>query len=445
MAIIYSYPQKTTPAGNDFLVITDSEQPAPNKNRTKSLTVDNLANYVVTSTSGITGSGTLNTIAMFTPDGQSIGDSVITQAPLGQAITVNTGLDVVEDLNVTGTIETSSNLLVNGTTTLYGPLEVNSTYYDAAGDEGTDGDVLVAKGTPGNMVTRWVSKAGTGIVTGSGTLNTIAMFTPNGQAIGDSVITQSYDFINYTVSVDGILEVGETTISDGSIFTALIGVNNITAGNAGNVSLLGGVIIGNEATDILQITSSVSDYTGTASTAAGQVLVSNASSQLEWKSYSESGATFLGWARYDGAASFSNGTEVTVTDGNFTDPVVSLVTNQIIDPYTNGASGKFVFTNDDLNAVYSLTAVFKASAANANQTHVDINFISGATDYERLSKSIGFYKGNNIVDNFHEMFQFYVDSDLITYGLQPRLYAQGGSVKFGDVIFFIQKQQQPAI
>jgi len=119
-------------------------------------------------------------------------------------------------------------------------------------------------------------------ITGSGTLNTIAMFTPDGQKIGDSVITQSYDFLNYTVSVNGILEVGETTISDGSIFTALIGVNNITAGNAGNVSLLGGVIIGNEATDILQITSSVSDYTGTASTAAGQVLVSNASSQLEW-------------------------------------------------------------------------------------------------------------------------------------------------------------------
>jgi len=79
MAIIYSYPQKTTPAGGDFLVITDSEQPAPNKNRTKSLTVDNLANYVVTSTSGITGSGTLNTIAMFTPSTSTVGDSFITQ------------------------------------------------------------------------------------------------------------------------------------------------------------------------------------------------------------------------------------------------------------------------------------------------------------------------------------------------------------------------------
>jgi len=306
MAIIYSYPEKITPAGGDFLVITDSEQPAPNKNRTKSLKIDNLADYIVTSASrNITGSGTLNTIAMFTPDGSSIGDSLITQ-PTSNAIVISTGLVVQDDAQfennlAADTIEASNNATFDGTIT-------------AGGSIGSSGDVLLS--------------------TGSG---------------------------------------------------------------------------------------------------------------VEWKSYAESGATFLGWARYDGAESFSNGTEITVTDGNFTDPAVSLVTNQIIDPYVNGLVGKFVFTSDDLNAVYSLTVVFKASAANANQTHVDVNFISGATDYERLSKSIGFYKGNNVVDNFHEMFQFYVDSDLITHGLQPRLYAQGGSVEFGDVIFFIQKQQQPAI
>ena len=58
MAIIYSYPEKTSATGSDFLVITDSEQTAPNKNRTKSLKIDTLADYIVTSTSGITGSGT---------------------------------------------------------------------------------------------------------------------------------------------------------------------------------------------------------------------------------------------------------------------------------------------------------------------------------------------------------------------------------------------------
>ena len=347
MAIIYSYPEKTSPAGGDFLVITDSEQPAPNKNRTKSLTIDNLASYISTSTSGITGSGTLNTIAMFTPNGQAIGDSRITQAALGAGINVNT------------------NLTVKGTSTF-------------------NNDATLSNGN----ALRWTSDD----------------VRIEGTTAGDN--------IKFYVGHAEILQLAQS----GTLAT----------------------VTGN-----LRVTGAYYDSSNSPGT-TGQVLTSTGST-VEWKSYSESGATFLGWARYDGTPSFSNGSEVTVTDGNFIDPPVSLVTNQIIDPYTNGASGKFVFTNDDLNAVYCLTAVFKASAANANQTHIDVNFISGATDYERLSKSVAFYKGNDTVQNFHEMYQFYVDSDLITYGLQPRLYAEGGTVKFGDVIFFIQKQQQPAM
>lgn len=341
MAIINTYPS-ATPKGADLLIGTQVKDDTVEENSTKSFTVDSLGSYIVTSTSGITGSGTLNTIAMFKPNGQTIGDSWLSQERI-PGIAIN--------------------------------------YLNFEGPSG---------------------------------------------------------FQN------------RLSITNGYIETNDLQVTNITAGNTGNIDFQGNTTLGNSTSDFIwhrgttYLTGPVWDTSNTAG-AAGQILVANASSQLEWKSYSDSGATFLGWARYDGTPSFSNGSEVTVTDGNFIDPPVSLVANQIIDPYTNGASGKFVFTNDDLNAVYSLTAVFKASAANANQTHVEVDFISGATDYERLSKSIAFYKGNDQVDNFHEMFQFYVDSDLITYGLQPRLYAQGGSVKFGDVIFFIQKQQQPAI
>ncbi len=119
MAIIYSYPEKTSPAGGDFLVITDSEQPAPNKNRTKSLTIDNLANYVVTSTSGITGSGTLNTIAMFTPSGQAIGDSIITQSAGGEGVTVAGGVSITEDTTLSNGNAlrwTSDDVRIEGTT-----------------------------------------------------------------------------------------------------------------------------------------------------------------------------------------------------------------------------------------------------------------------------------------------------------------------------------------
>ena len=82
MAIIYSYPEKTSPAGGDFLIITDSEQRAPNKNRTKSLKIDNLASYVITSQNAITGSGTANTVPVFT-GANSIGDSGLVYTTTG--------------------------------------------------------------------------------------------------------------------------------------------------------------------------------------------------------------------------------------------------------------------------------------------------------------------------------------------------------------------------
>ena len=181
MAIIYSYPEKLTAAGGDFLVITDSEQTAPNKNRTKSLKIDNLADYIVTSTSAITGSGTVNTIAMFTPTGVKIGDSIIRQAALGQGVTINGGLDVLEDLNVTGSIETSSNLDVTGNATF-------SSTITAGGGTGTAGQVLSSTGTG----VEWVDNTATGTVTGAGTTNVLPIWTdgPNSE-LGDSQVTQT--------------------------------------------------------------------------------------------------------------------------------------------------------------------------------------------------------------------------------------------------------------
>jgi len=176
MAIIYSYPEKTSPAGGDFLVITDSEQAAPNKNRTKSLTIDNLASYITTSTGGITGGGT------------------------------------------------------------------------------------------SGRIPKWLDG-------------------PNG-VLSDSFIKQEIVAANNIVTIDGdngfidILDCDQ--VSAPTLFTT-----NITAEGTGNVILKGGVIIGDQSTDILQITSKVSDSTGTGSTAAGEILVSNATGQLVWDDASD--------------------------------------------------------------------------------------------------------------------------------------------------------------
>lgn len=123
------------------------------------------------------------------------------------------------------------------------------------------------------------------IITGTGTLNTIPMFTPDGQKIGNSILFTKPNGIEIQVGVSGATEtiLGAGFISTGGIGATTVTATNINGGNSGNVILSGGVIIGNEATDILQIGSSVSDYTGQTSTAVGQVLTSNAAGQLLWK------------------------------------------------------------------------------------------------------------------------------------------------------------------
>ena len=77
MAIIYSYPKKTTPSAGDFLVITDSDQEAPDKNRTKSLTVGDLSTFILSSAGTVTGTGTANTLTKWNSAGTGIQDSIV--------------------------------------------------------------------------------------------------------------------------------------------------------------------------------------------------------------------------------------------------------------------------------------------------------------------------------------------------------------------------------
>jgi len=131
-------------------------------------------------------------------------------------------------------------------------------------------------------------------VTGSGTLNTIPMWTPDGSKLGDSIMTQVL-LTPSTYALDvGSSRITETSVASTTISGTTVIATNITGINAGIVSLNGDVGIGNEATDILQITSSVSDSTGTGSTAAGQVLLSNAAGQLVWGSSGSGNVTGSG-------------------------------------------------------------------------------------------------------------------------------------------------------
>ncbi len=92
MAIIYSYPKKSNPQGSDVFIITDPSATSKNKNRTKSVDLDAISAYVITSQSATTGSGSAETIPVFTGP-TSLGNSNITDDGIEVAVGVNFRVD----------------------------------------------------------------------------------------------------------------------------------------------------------------------------------------------------------------------------------------------------------------------------------------------------------------------------------------------------------------
>ena len=133
MAIINTYPS-ATPKGADLLIGTQVKDDTVLENSTKSFSVDALGSYIVTSTSGITGSGTLNTIAMFTPSGQAIGDSIITQSDIGIDV-----ISISGRLLVTGDLIVESRALFNGEYARF-----NGQIQDGTNSPGTSGQLLTS-------------------------------------------------------------------------------------------------------------------------------------------------------------------------------------------------------------------------------------------------------------------------------------------------------------
>lgn len=163
--------------------------------------------------------------------------------------------------------------------------------------------------------------------------------------------------------------------------------------------------------------------------------------------YPQGGVSSLGWARYDdtfytGTSDetkllLSDGVEVTLPN-NAGNVIKSHSSINFYDSSTNK------FTGVNVNDVYSVTVVFKKSAANANQTHLDF-IIRGADDYDRINMALGFYKGNDATQNQHIMFQYYLDANALANGLTPKIQADGGSAKIWDIIFFIQRTQNAGL
>ena len=148
----------------------------------------------------------------------------------------------------------------------------------------------------------------------------------------------------------------------------------------------------------------------------------------------------LGWNRFDDTVytssnklSLADGVKVTlpnnggntVTSGDYT--------------FYNTSTNKFLGVNT--NDVYMLTVVFRSSAANANITHLDFN-LEGSGEIARISKTLSYHKGNNVAQDFHNVFQYYTDADFVANGVTPKITAVGGTALIWDIIFFIQRTQR---
>ena len=164
----------------------------------------------------------------------------------------------------------------------------------------------------------------------------------------------------------------------------------------------------------------------------------------EWvKLYPHSGAgSGVGWVRYNDTYWTSenklpllDGVEVVLSNNGG-----SVQRSQTGIDYYDTTNYKLI--GEIENNVYLLTIVFKASAPNANQTHLDVYI--GEGDYRRLDVALVFAKGNDETQNFHNVYQYYVDQNFVDNGAQIKIMADGGTAEVWDIIYFIQKTQSYA-
>jgi len=165
----------------------------------------------------------------------------------------------------------------------------------------------------------------------------------------------------------------------------------------------------------------------------------------EWrKIYPQSGAgSGLGWARYDDST-YTSSNKLALVDGvtvNLPNDAASVYRSYTGVDYYNGTR----VLADNTNDTYVMTVVFKYSAPNANQTHIDLQFEGGnGTPYDRIRGEATFPKGNDATHDYHQLFQYYADADFVANGSYWQITATGGSANVWDIIYFIQKTQSYA-
>ena len=162
--------------------------------------------------------------------------------------------------------------------------------------------------------------------------------------------------------------------------------------------------------------------------------------------YPQGGVKSLGWARYldtqyTEASPLSLVTDTVTTLPNNAGTVIR--SHSSIDFYQNGVNSKFYGQN--LNDVYIVTVEFKASAPNANQTHLDLSIQNGGGNIQNLEIALSYIKGNDVTQVFHTMFQYYIDQNFLDNGASLHIQSHGGVSSIWDIEYFVQRTQNASL
>jgi hypothetical protein len=295
--------------------------------------------------SGVQGSGTLNTLPMWTPDGVTLGDSIIKKDTT--VALPNEGIVIEGKANIHGINDGVSRFVVSDGIYNLTDATFSAKIIDASNSSGTLNQVLTSTGTQ----TSWqdFSALVPNNITGSGTVEYIPKFTPDGTAIGNSIMFTKANGIELQVGVSGGTEttLGAGFMSTGGVGADTVTATNINAGATGTLTASGNIILGDATADTttinstLSILSVVKDSTDTVGTVR-QVLAANAASELLWEDqidtkYSVSSQQAASDVEITLLGSDATETEVTLVAGNS----ISLTdngSNQITIAATGGAA-----------------------------------------------------------------------------------------------------------
>lgn len=327
--------------------------------------------------------------------------------------------------------------------------------------EAVTGSYLTGADTGSFATTESNNFQGTQSITGSLLISSIAEFggnlipkTPQGATLGTlekpfSEIFVSSGSINIASDILGETNTSISNTGGNLLISAggmkLLGSASFIAETGSFSYLSGSLAVGGDVTifDSLTVQGSI---LGTITSASYSITASYAEST---PSISGVSGTGLGWARYDdGVYTTGSVFNVTVAEGEVTLPnsgssVINSHMHSTVEFY-DSSSAKIQVENE--NDVYMQTVVFKAKTSHTNGTYVRIQLDSTVgTPYERVGKDLFFPKGNNVWHEFHEVFQYYADSDFVSNGNRWKIQAFSHDVEVADIVYFIQRTQNHGV